>query len=90
MSLIETEVKTGEAIRVGNRELIPVNQVFKIQSPGRHAGLVWNRPKAVVVRSDDGQEEILPVVDVTRIAIWAMLAGGLFGAFVMGLMHRRK
>ncbi len=43
-------------------------------------GLIWNRPKAVIVRTPDGQENILPVRDVTRLVIWSMLAGGVAGS----------
>jgi hypothetical protein len=90
MPLIESEVKQGEAIRHGNLELIPVNRVLKIQSAGKHVGFIWNRPKAVVVRDEDGQEQVLPVTDVTRIAIWAMLAGGILGAILIGLLFRHQ
>ena len=90
MSIIETEIKTGDSRQIGNLKLTPLTQVLKIQLPGQRAGLIWNRPKAVVVRTSEGQEQILPVPDVTRIAIWAMLAGGLLGAFVIGLMFRNK
>jgi hypothetical protein len=90
MPFIKTETYVGETRRSGNYELTPVSQVLRIQIPGQNAGLVWNRPKSVVVKSDDGQEKVLPVVDVTRVTIWAMLAGGLLGAFAMGLVSRRK
>lgn len=90
MPLIESEVKNGEATRHGNLELIPVNQVLRIQTPGKHAGFIWNRPRAVVVRSEDGQEQILPVTDVTRIAMWVMLAGGILGAILIGLVYRHR
>ena len=90
MSLIKQEIKTGESYHMGDLELTPVNQVLKFQSPGKHYGFIWNRPKAIVVRSEDGQEQVLPVVDVTRIAIWAMLAGGLLGALTMGILRQRR
>ena len=90
MSLIENESYIGETRRVGSYEITPVNQVIKIQVPGKHAGFIWNRPRSVVVTGDDGQEQVLPVVDVTRIAMWAMLAGGILGALAVGLMRRQK
>ena len=90
MATIETEIKTGESRIVGNLVLTPQTQVLKIQIPRHHASLIWNRPKGVVVRTPEGQEQFLPVTDVTRIAIWTMLAGGLLGAILMGLMFRHK
>jgi hypothetical protein len=90
MPTIEREIKTGDTRQVGDLEITPLTQVLKIQIPGHHAGLIWNRPKAVIVRSPDGQENILPVRDVTRLVIWSMLAGGLLGAIMIGLMHRNN
>lgn len=90
MSIIENELISGNTRRIGNFDLTPVSQVWRVRIPGYHAGLVWNRPRAVVVRDVDGNEQTLPVPDVTRVTIWAMLAGGLFGAIVMGLLSRRR
>jgi hypothetical protein len=90
MPTIMREIKTGETIQVGDLEITPQTSVLKIQLPGHNAGLIWNRPRAVLVRTSDGQESILPVRDVTRLAIWSMLAGGILGAIVIGLMYRNN
>jgi hypothetical protein len=90
MPVIETEIKTGESWQIGDLELTPMTRVLKVKVPGYHAGLVWNRPKAVVVRTADGEEQVIPVTDFTRIAIWAMLAGGLLGAIMMGLFYQKR
>jgi len=86
MPTIKTEIMSGETQQVGNYQLTPVSQVLKIRTPGNHAGFIWNRPKAVIVRTLDGQEQVLPVTDVTRIAIWLMLAGGVLGAMLVRLI----
>ena len=86
MPIIETEIITGETQQVGNFQLTPLSQVLKVKSSGNHAVFFWNRPKAVIVRTLDGQEQVLPVTDVTRIAIWAMLAGGLLGAILVRIL----
>ena len=88
MSIIKSEIKKGDSRQVGNFELTPINHVIKIELPGYHAGWIWNRPKAVVVRTSDGKEKIVPVNDVTRMAIWSLLASGLLGAILMGLLSR--
>ena len=90
MPAIEREIRTGEPVQVGDLEITPQTRVLKIQLPGYHAGLIWNRPKAVIVKTSDGKERTLPVRDVTRLVIWAMLAGGLLGAMLIGLMNRNK
>lgn len=88
MPTIEREIRTGETKQVGDFQITPMTRVLKVRFPGYHAGLIWNRPKQVIVRTSDGQENILPVRDVTRLVIWAILAGGLLGAIVIGLMYR--
>jgi hypothetical protein len=85
---IEREIRTGETRQVGDLEITPQSQVFKIQTQGRHFGLIWNRPRAVIVRGLDGTETVLPVRDVTRNILWGMLAGGLVGAMLIGMMYR--
>ncbi len=91
MPAITTEVRSGETQKVGELEITPTSSLIKVQIPGYpRAALVWNRPRAVIVRSPGGEERILPVRDVTRLAIWSMLAGGVLGAIVLGLMYRRK
>jgi hypothetical protein len=85
---IEREIRTGETRQVGDLEITPQSQVLKILSPGRHFGLIWNRPKAIIVTGLDGTETILPIRDVTRNILWGLLAGGLVGAILIGMMHR--
>ncbi len=89
MPTVEREIRTGETIQVGAYQITPQTNVFKIRLPGRNAGLIWNRPRAILVSTLDGREISLPVRDVTRIAIWSMLAGGLVGAIIVGMMQRR-
>jgi hypothetical protein len=90
MNAIKREIRTGEPVQVGDYEITPQTRVLHIQFPGHHAGLIWNRPKAVIVKTSDGQESTLPVRDVTRVIIWSMLAGGLLGTILIGLTHRNK
>jgi hypothetical protein len=87
---IEREVRTGETQHVANFDITPQTSVFLAKLRGRHGGLIWNRPKAVIVKTIDGEESILPVQDVTRNIIWGMLAGGLVGAILIGMMYRNK
>jgi hypothetical protein len=89
MPTLEREIRTGETMQVGSYQITPQTNVIKIRLPGMHSGLIWNRPRSVIVRSVDGQEIHLPVRDVTRIAIWSMLVGGLVGVILFGLMRRR-
>ena len=90
MDTIQREIRSGEPIHLGDYEITPQTSVVTIQFPGHHGGLIWNRPKAVIVKTTDGQERTLVVRDITRIVIWSMLAGGLLGAMLIRLMHRNQ
>ena len=87
---IEREIRTGEPQQVGDYEITPQTNVFIAKLRGQHGGLIWNRPRAVIVRTMDGEENILPIRDVTRNIIWGMLAGALLGAMLIGLMNHDK
>ncbi len=89
MPMIEREIRTGATRQVGDYQITPQTRVLMMRLPGQNGGLIWNRPKAVIVRTPSGDEYSLPVRDVTRIAIWAMLAGGIAGAILIGLMRRK-
>ncbi len=89
MPTFERETRTGETRQVGDYQLTPQTQVFKLILPGIRGGVIWNRPKAMIVKYRDGQEYILPVRDVTRLVIWSMLAGGIIGAILLA-MGRQK
>ncbi len=87
---IERDIRSGESQRVGDYEIIPQTNVFLVKLRGHHGGFIWNRPRAVIVRTIDGEERILPVQDVTRNILWGMLAGGLLGAMLIGMINRNK
>ena len=89
MPTIERESRAGSALQVGKYQITPLTRVLTIRFPGHTGGLIWNRPKAVIVRTPEGTEKILPVRDVTRLIIWSMLAGGIFGAILIGLTRRK-
>ena len=89
MPTIEREIRNGEPIEAGSYQITPQTQVLTVRLPGNHAGLIWNRPRAVIVRTSDGQEISLPVRDVTRQIMWSMLVGGLVGVILIALMRHR-
>ncbi len=90
MSWFEHKINAGEAMQVGDMEITPLARMMKIQLPGKHVGLIWNRPQAVVVKTPDGQESTLPVIDVTRVTVWAILGAGVLGALIIGVLLRNK
>jgi hypothetical protein len=71
--LIRTETKSGETINAGEVQITPFSKSTQILSDRKIFGLIWNRPDSILVQKPDGSEQILPVIDVTRQAIWAIL-----------------
>jgi hypothetical protein len=61
----------GDPITIGDVTITPQSQALTIRWP--RGGWVWNRPVGVLVERD-GQTERIPIVDVTRVAQWAMLS----------------
>jgi hypothetical protein len=64
--------------------------VVRLQIPGWLGGFIWNRPVAVVVQTGDDEEQIIPVIDVTRAAQLAIFGSGLFIVLMAYLINRRK
>ncbi len=88
---LRTELRTGEPQQAGTTRLTPVSQAVILQYPGRHGGLVWNRPVAMQVTQADGSERTLPIPDPTRNILLALLVIGLVGSGLIRLFfgHRR-
>ena len=88
-SLLRVETLTGQSIRVKNTEIRVRSQVIHFRLPVANGGMIWNRPVAVLVRTSDGQEQILPIPDLTRIAVLT-LVGLCFGCMFLLILFRNK
>jgi hypothetical protein len=89
MSLISNETKAGKPIRVGDTTLVPFANSIQVRIPFMHGGLIWNRPVAIAVQTAQGQEYILPVQDVTRQMLFALIGASLISGFLI-LFYSRK
>lgn len=91
---ITFEIQAGKPIRAGKVRLIPFSKVLKIRLPGFPGGLVWNRPASLLTVSADGQEQVIPVLDLTRNVQLFILAGGFLGGlmiwFIMRMLNLSK
>jgi hypothetical protein len=58
-----------------------------VRWPG--GGFVWNRPLAVNVEGP-GRSERVPIVDVTRLAIWAISGALVLFLMVIGGMTKKE
>jgi hypothetical protein len=90
MPQIRFEIQHGEPVTAGGMQVTPVTKTLCVPLPGNAGGLIWNRPFAVEVRTADGKEWSLPVPDVTRQAQIALLAMGLIGVLLIGLVSRKR
>jgi len=79
MSFLRTMTHYGNPIELGDYNLIPISKSLQIRPRGIPAGLRWERPVGVLVRSIEGQEQVLPIHDVTRkvqAAVFLLAAAG--------------
>ena len=79
MSFLRTMTHYGNPIEVGGYNLIPISKSVQIRPRSIPAGLRWERPVGVLVRNIEGQEQVLPIQDVTRkvqAAVFLLAAAG--------------
>jgi len=88
-SWIHTETRGAPPIQAGGRTLTLFSQALTVKIPRIPVGLVWNRPASVLVSGEGGQEEILPVKDVTRQVIWSLWGAALVTAILAGIARRK-
>lgn len=86
--LFTFERRYGEPVIHGAVKVIPVTRVLLILLPGTAGGLVWNMPAGVRIVAADGTERYEPVLDVTRMGQVGVLAAGILGGLLLGLMIR--
>jgi hypothetical protein len=87
-SPLRIETITAKPVRLKDIEVSARSQVVKLRLPIASGGLTWNRPVAVVVRTQKGQDRILPVPNVTRTAVLA-LVGLCFASMILLRLFRR-
>ena len=87
-SLLRIETLTGQPVKVKDAQLRLRSQVIQLRFPFISGGLIWNRPVAVLVRTADGQDQILPIRDMTRTAM-LVLAGLCFASTFLFMIYKR-
>ena len=88
-SLLRIETLTSPPITTPEAQIYVRSQVVQLMFPAFNGGLIWNRPVAVAVRNLNGQEKIVPVLDITRIVLFT-LAGLSFTSIFIFLFLRRR
>jgi hypothetical protein len=87
-SLFRIGTLSGPPLSVPHGQVYLRSQYVQLRFPVIGGGLIWNRPAAVVVRSSNGQERTLPILDVTRITLVALTGLGLATVLVSMFMRR--
>jgi hypothetical protein len=80
MQWFSSKILSSKPIQVGQRQLVIRSHAIQLALPFVPVATVWNRPYAIQVQDSDGQANILPVVDVTRIAQVFLLSAGVIAA----------
>ncbi len=88
--LIRTETKTGETINAGDVKITPFSKSTSILSKGKNTGLIWNRPDSILVQRPDGSEQVIPVIDVTRQTLWAIMGLSALAIMLLAIFTFKK
>jgi hypothetical protein len=89
-SILRIETRTSPPIEIPDGQLYVRSRLVQLRFPPANGGLIWNRPVAIVVRPSTGQEKVIPVMDVTRIAVTALAGICLTGIFAFVFLNRKK
>jgi len=81
-SLFQIQTLTGRPLSVADMQVYVCSQVVQVRLPFGYGKILWNRPLSVLLRRSNGQEQILPVPDVTRTAVLTLLAFSLVSGFL--------
>jgi hypothetical protein len=87
-SLFRIDTLTSPPIPVPGGQVSLQSQSIQVRFPAMQGGLIWNRPVASVVRTADGRETVIPILDVTRVVLLA-LAGVCFSSLFLLVFLRR-
>ena len=90
MSFYDYTTNAGDPIQVGDLKLVPFARSFTLRFPGWNGGIIWNRPVAVSVVFPDGQQEVLPVHDITRRFQIGLFLTVLLGGMLCLLIARKR
>ncbi len=85
--MFQWQMVDGEPVVVGAVTVTPQAQALSLRFP--FGGIVWNRPAAVLVEQD-GRTERIPIMDVTRWAVWTLLGLGTAVAILSSSKRSKK
>lgn len=90
MSIVTNETKAGKPILFGGTTIVPFSNSIQVKLPFIQGGLVWNRPVAVAVQTAQEQEYILPIQDVTRQILFALIGASMISTILIFFFSRKS
>lgn len=84
---IQLRTTAGRPVTAGDVTVTPQSQVLILRLP--FGGLVWNRPRAVLVEQG-GQTHRVSIVDVTRLVQWGLVGAALLLSMVFSARSARR
>lgn len=82
------QTSAGEPVTAGDIKVYPVARSYRLNFPSGYGGIVWNRPRSVIVEDAMGRRQIIPIHDYTRRMQIGILASGLIVALLSWLVFR--
>lgn len=74
---LDVEINAGDPISADGYTLTPFAQSIKVTLPGFPGGFIWNRPVSILVENPDGNEQVIPIQDVTRQVVFGLIGVSL-------------
>jgi len=89
---VRVERTRGQPIVIDGRRLLPVTRAVRIQWAGRQggAGLVWNRPVALLEEIGDGIYFIYPIRDETLRTVATILVSAVAVRMLLAVLFPRR
>jgi hypothetical protein len=85
--IFQWQIKNGQPMQVGGQTVTPQARVTALRLP--FWGFVWNRPIAVLVE-DDGRVQRLPIPDMTRMIVLAVVVMSAIIALLVELQEGKE
>jgi hypothetical protein len=89
MTLINNETKAGKPITFEGTTIVPFANSIHVRMPFIQGGLIWNRPVAVAIQTARGEEYVLPIQDVTRQILFALMGASLISSILIYIFARK-
>lgn len=87
-NILNIETQAGKPIVSGNLKIIPFSQALTIRFPFFNGSLIWNRPVSILVVTADGQEQLIPIQDMTRITQIVLFSVAAIGTLLIWFVFR--